>query len=107
MHSSLIVCLPITLFMQGKLHLGCVPRMHASLVACPCNWSSAHAARSVHFLPMVRGRLRLDAYLAAKLPAASRARLQASIKEGLVVVNGRQQVRSSCAAAAPPRQLCK
>jgi hypothetical protein len=41
---------------------------------------------------LVQNKLRLDAFLAAKLPAASRARLQASIKEGLVVVNGRQQV---------------
>ena len=48
-------------------------------LACPCSW-----------LP--QNKLRLDAFLAAKLPAASRARLQASIKGGLVVVNGRQQV---------------
>ena len=33
-------------------------------------------------------KLRLDAYLASKLPQTSRARLQASIKEGLVIVNG-------------------
>ena len=75
---------------------GCVPCMHPSSVVCPCNYSSAHAPRSVLFLPMMQSKLRLDAYLAAKLPTASRARLQASIKEGLVVVNGRQQVRSSC-----------
>lgn len=41
------------------------------------------------------GKTRLDAYLAAKLPQASRARLQASIKEGLVAVNGRPQGKSS------------
>lgn len=50
-------------------------------------------------------KLRLDAFLAAKLPAASRARLQASIKEGLVVVNGRQQV--GCHFAPPlHREVC-
>lgn len=40
----------------------------------------------------VQSKLRLDAFLAARLPSASRARLQASIKEGLVAVNGRLQV---------------
>jgi 23S rRNA pseudouridine1911/1915/1917 synthase len=34
-------------------------------------------------------KLRLDAFLAARLPSASRARLQASIKKGTVSVNGR------------------
>lgn len=43
----------------------------------------------------VQSKLRLDAFLAAKLPAASRARLQASIKEGLVAVNGRQVGRGA------------
>ena len=45
----------------------------------------------------MQNKLWLDAFLVAKLPAASRARLQASIKEGLVVVNGRQQV-TGCAS---------
>ena len=48
----------------------------------------------------LQAKLRLDAFLSARLPAASRARLQASIKEGLVVVNGRPQVgwrRGNCA----------
>lgn len=52
----------------------------------------------------LQSKLRLDAYLAAKLPTASRARLQASIKEGLVVVNGRQQVRGPLAAPTPPAE---
>ncbi|PSC67546.1 ribosomal large subunit pseudouridine synthase D [Micractinium conductrix] len=42
-----------------------------------------------------KAKLRLDAFLSARLPAASRARLQASIKEGLVVVNGRPQPKAS------------
>lgn len=46
-------------------------------------------------LAVLQSKLRLDAFLAARLPAASRARLQASIKEGLVVVNGRPQVGTS------------
>jgi predicted rRNA methylase YqxC with S4 and FtsJ domains len=32
--------------------------------------------------------VRLDAYLAAQLPEASRAKITASIKAGLVLVNG-------------------
>ncbi len=47
--------------------------------------------------PDVQGKVRLDAYLAAKLPQASRARLQASIKEGLVCVNGKAQAKASYA----------
>ncbi|KAL4447413.1 hypothetical protein ABPG75_004632 [Micractinium tetrahymenae] len=42
-----------------------------------------------------KSKLRMDAFLAARLPAASRARLQASIKGGLVVVNGRPQPKAS------------
>lgn len=57
-------------------------------------------------------KVRLDAFLAAKLPQISRARLQASIKEGLVEVNGRPQSKAShsvkpgdtirCAVSPPP-----
>ena len=42
-------------------------------------------------------KVRLDAYLAGKLPHTSRARLQASIKEGLITVNGRPQSKASYA----------
>lgn len=35
----------------------------------------------------MQGKVRLDAYLAAQLPAASRAKISASIKAGLVTVN--------------------
>jgi len=40
-------------------------------------------------------KVRLDAYLAAKLPETSRARLQASIKGGLITVNGSKQSKAS------------
>lgn len=66
---------------------------------CPDRTKLAHAAGF-----WLQSKLRLDAYLAAKLPTASRARLQASIKEGLVVVNGRQQVRGPVAASTPPAE---
>ena len=36
----------------------------------------------------LQGKVRLDAYLASQLPDASRAKIQASIKAGLVFVNG-------------------
>jgi 23S rRNA-/tRNA-specific pseudouridylate synthase len=36
----------------------------------------------------LQGKVRLDAYLAAKLPDASRAKIQASIKAGRVSING-------------------
>lgn len=55
-------------------------------------------------LPL-QGKVRLDAYLASKLPQASRARLQASIKEGLVSVNGRAQVRARTMGLAWGRLL--
>jgi 23S rRNA pseudouridine1911/1915/1917 synthase len=40
-------------------------------------------------------KVRLDAYLATKLPQTSRARLQASIKGGLITVNGSPQSKAS------------
>jgi len=40
-------------------------------------------------------KLRLDAYLSARLPDASRAKIQASIKGGLVAVNGAAAVKPS------------
>eukprot|EP00887_Chlorella_sp_A99_P003203 scaffold9.g3203.t1 len=59
-----------------------------------------------------QGKLRLDAFLSARLPAASRARLQASIRQGLVLVNGRPGLKPSlqvrpgdtvaASVAAPP-----
>jgi 23S rRNA pseudouridine1911/1915/1917 synthase len=65
-------------------------------------------------VPPGAAKLRLDAFLAAKMPQTSRARLQASIKEGLVVVNGRAQSKASyavkpgdavAAAVLPPPPL--
>jgi hypothetical protein len=54
---------------------------------------------SVSCLP--QNKLRLDAFLAARLPTASRARLQMSIKGGLVAVNGRPQVHRAFCCLAP------
>lgn len=42
-------------------------------------------------------KVRLDTFLSTKLPSVSRARLQASIKEGMVKVNGTLQVKASYA----------
>jgi ribosomal protein S4 len=39
-------------------------------------------------LLLLQGKLRLDAYLAQQLPEVSRAKIAASIKEGLIRVNG-------------------
>jgi tRNA pseudouridine synthase 2 len=36
----------------------------------------------------LQGKIRLDAYLAAQLPDASRAKISASIKAGLINING-------------------
>jgi ribosomal 50S subunit-recycling heat shock protein len=41
-----------------------------------------------HFCWLLQGKLRLDAYLAQQLPEVSRAKIAASIKEGLILVNG-------------------
>jgi predicted rRNA methylase YqxC with S4 and FtsJ domains len=35
----------------------------------------------------MQGKVRLDAYLASQLPDASRAKISASIKAGLIVIN--------------------
>eukprot|EP00877_Chromochloris_zofingiensis_P005843 jgi/Chrzof1/1525/Cz10g11050.t1 len=40
-------------------------------------------------------RLRLDTYLSTLLPDASRAKIQASIKSGLIIVNGKPQTKPS------------
>ncbi len=50
-------------------------------------------------LPQGKG-MRLDAFLSMALPDASRAKVQASIKEGLVFVNGRMQPKASAALRA-------
>ena len=42
-----------------------------------------------------QGKLRLDAYLTAQLPHSSRGKLQAAIKAGNVVVNGKPEVKTS------------
>lgn len=58
---------------------------------------------------------RLDAYLAVRLPDASRAKIQSSIKEGLVTVNGAAVTKAShvvksgdavtCTLLPPPPQV--
>ena len=40
-------------------------------------------------------KLRIDAFLSAQLPDASRAKLQSSIKSGLVTVNGQLLSKAS------------
>lgn len=49
--------------------------------------------QQVSVLP--QGKLRLDAYLTAQLPHSSRGKLQAAIKAGNVVVNGKPEVKTS------------
>lgn len=44
--------------------------------------------------------MRLDAFIAAQLPAASRAKISASIKAGLVTVNGRPITKAAQAVKA-------
>lgn len=53
----------------------------------------------------MQGKLRLDAFLSARLPNASRARLQASIKQGLVLVNGRPGHKPSLSVRGPQEPL--
>ena len=43
----------------------------------------------------IQGKLRLDAFLTAHVPQASRGKLQACIKAGNVVVNGKQELKTS------------
>ena len=42
-----------------------------------------------------QGKLRLDAFLTAQVPSASRGKLQACIKAGNVIVNGKQELKTS------------
>ena len=44
-----------------------------------------------------QGKLRLDAYLTAQLPQSSRGKLQAAIKAGNVIVNGKPELKTSVA----------
>ena len=44
---------------------------------------------------MRQGKLRLDAYLTSQLPHSSRGKLQAAIKAGNVVVNGKPELKTS------------
>ena len=56
---------------------------------------SRHLDRDRTMLCLQAGK-RLDACLSNVIPNASRAKIQASIKAGLVSVNGSNNVRSSC-----------
>ena len=46
---------------------------------------------------MPQGKLRLDAYLTAQVPHSSRGKLQAAIKAGNVLVNGKPELKTSIA----------
>jgi tRNA pseudouridine synthase 2 len=50
--------------------------------------------------PQGSSKPRLDAYVTAQLPAVSRAKISASIKAGLVTVNGRAVSKPSQAVKA-------
>jgi 23S rRNA-/tRNA-specific pseudouridylate synthase len=76
-----------------RFHACLLPSLHMRATSTP---ACVLTPRCWRVAPS-QGKVRLDAYLAAKLPQASRARLQASIKEGLVTVNGRPQAKSSYA----------
>ena len=55
---------------------------------------------------MLQAKLRLDAYLTEQLPQASRAKLQASIRSGLVLVNGAVQQKTSHSVRPGDAVLC-
>ncbi|KAL4856789.1 RNA pseudouridine synthase 2 [Chlorella vulgaris] len=91
----------------------CNSRQSRPLHAAPTDLQGATQAESLQRRPpdhelvvsltdfdLTKSKLRLDSFLAAKLPSASRARLQASIKGGLVAVNGRPQASRAALLAA-------
>ncbi|DBB08637.1 TPA: hypothetical protein ACH3X3_008761 [Trebouxia sp. C0006] len=53
-----------------------------------------------------KGKLRLDAFLTAQVPQASRGKLQACIKAGNVVVNGKQELKTSSTVRAGDDVQC-
>lgn len=55
---------------------------------------------------LLQAKLRLDAYLTEQLPQASRAKLQASIRSGLVLVNGAVQQKTSHSVRPGDAVLC-
>lgn len=55
---------------------------------------------------LLQAKLRLDAYLTEQLPQASRAKLQASIRSGLVLVNGAVQKKTSHSVRPGDAVLC-
>ena len=61
-------------------------------------------SEQVSVLP--QGKLRLDAYLTAQLPHSSRGKLQAAIKAGNVVVNGKLEVKTSLGVRAGDAIQC-
>ncbi|DBA85286.1 TPA: hypothetical protein ACH3X2_005979 [Trebouxia sp. C0005] len=76
-------------------------RMYAWVTdsACCCKSQDAKAIHGLYMLHSVdtsyQGKLRLDAFLTAQVPQASRGKLQASIKAGNVSVNGKQELKTS------------
>lgn len=84
------------------------PEDHTHAVHAVHNASSGSTLHTVHaatglsepmlhsvYAVMPQGKLRLDAYLTSQLPQSSRGKLQAAIKAGNVVVNGKPELKTS------------
>ena len=78
-----------------------VPLHHAEVHALAAKSLSCTA-----HVEMLQAKLRLDAYLTEQLPQASRAKLQASIRSGLVLVNGAVQQKTSHSVRPGDAVLC-
>ena len=78
-----------------------VPLHHAEVHA-----SAAKSLCCTAQVKMLQAKLRLDAYLTDQLPHASRAKLQASIRSGLVLVNGAVQQKTSHSVRPGDAVLC-
>lgn len=65
-----------------------VQLLHGTLRGSPTDGTFTYSLhRLVAHVCTLQGKVRLDAYLAAQLPDASRAKISASIKAGLITIN--------------------
>lgn len=71
-----------------------MPQQCITLMLCMLSTLQAQAQHSTLCM-LPQGKLRLDAYLTAQLPQSSRGKLQAAIKAGNVVVNGKPELKTS------------